>query len=112
MKAWEVRELGIDNLTLTERDVPAVGAGEVLVKLHAASLNYRDVMVVEGTYNPRMRLPAVPFSDAAGSIGKMINRKRTVHIGWQERSWKSSSGNMEAIFAEPSMTTYLAEVLI
>lgn len=68
MKAWEVREFGIDNLTLTDRDAPVIGANEVLIKIHAGSLNYRDVMVVEGTYNPRMRLPAVPFSDAAGEV--------------------------------------------
>jgi NADPH:quinone reductase-like Zn-dependent oxidoreductase len=39
-----------------------------LVKFHAASLNYRDVMVVSGTYNPKMKLPVVPFSDGAGEI--------------------------------------------
>jgi NADPH:quinone reductase-like Zn-dependent oxidoreductase len=79
MKAWEVREFGIDNLTLAERDKPVVGANDVLVELHAASLNYRDVMVVEGTYNPRMRLPAVPFSDGAGEV---------VEIGEAVTKWR------------------------
>lgn len=68
MKAYEIREFGIENLTLTERELPVPAAGEVLVKMHAASMNYRDVMIVEGTYNPRMRLPAVPFSDGAGEV--------------------------------------------
>lgn len=68
MKAYEIREFGIENLELVEREVPVPAAGEVLVKMHAASLNYRDVMIVEGTYNPRMRLPAVPFSDGAGEV--------------------------------------------
>jgi NADPH:quinone reductase-like Zn-dependent oxidoreductase len=48
--------------------MPEPTANEVLVKFHAASLNYRDVMVVSGTYNPRMKLPAIPFSDGAGEI--------------------------------------------
>jgi NADPH:quinone reductase-like Zn-dependent oxidoreductase len=48
--------------------VPEPGSNEVLVRFHAASLNYRDTMVVEGQYNPRMKLPAVPFSDGAGEV--------------------------------------------
>lgn len=68
MKAWQIREFGIEKLELGEQVVPHPGKGEVLVKLHAASLNYRDVMVVSGTYNPRMRLPAIPLSDAAGEV--------------------------------------------
>lgn len=68
MKAYEVQTFGIDNLALVERDVPKPEAGEVLVRFHAASLNYRDLMIIEGQYNPRMKLPAVPFSDGAGEV--------------------------------------------
>ncbi len=68
MKAYEVQQFGIDNLALVEREAPEPKANEVLVRFHAASLNYRDVMVVSGTYNPRMKLPAVPFSDGAGEV--------------------------------------------
>jgi len=68
MKAYEITEFGIDKLALTEREETAAQAGEVLVRLNAASLNYRDVMVVSGTYNPRMKLPATPLSDAAGEV--------------------------------------------
>lgn len=68
MRTYEIREFGIDNLATTEREIPAPAAGEVLVKFHAASLNYRDLMVVLGSYNPRMKLPAVPLSDGAGVV--------------------------------------------
>lgn len=68
MKAYEIHEFGIDNLRLVDRDEPSPAVGEVLVRFHAASLNYRDFMVVSGTYNPKMALPAVPFSDGAGEI--------------------------------------------
>jgi NADPH:quinone reductase-like Zn-dependent oxidoreductase len=68
MKAYEVQQFGIDNLALVERDEPIAGKREVVIKLHAASLNYRDLMVVEGTYNPRMKVPAVPLSDGAGEV--------------------------------------------
>ena len=68
MKAYEVQQFGIDNLTLVERDTPEPGGKEVLVRFHAASLNYRDLMVAAGTYNPRMKMPAVPLSDGAGEV--------------------------------------------
>lgn len=68
MRAYEIQEFGIGKLALAERDQPHAGPGEVLVKMHAASLNYRDAMVVSGTYNPRMKLPAVPFSDGSGEV--------------------------------------------
>src|SRR5688500_14032398 len=71
MKAYEVQQFGIDDLALVERDEPRPGPTGVLVKFHAASLNYRDLMVVSGTYNPRMKLPAVPLSDGAGEVAEI-----------------------------------------
>ena len=68
MRTYEITEFGIDRLSAVEREIPVPAAGEVLVRFHAVSLNYRDVMVVSGTYNPRMKLPAVPFSDGAGEV--------------------------------------------
>jgi NADPH:quinone reductase-like Zn-dependent oxidoreductase len=59
---------GLDQLVLSERPVPQPGPGQVLVRLTAATLNYRDLLVVEGTYNPRLRLPVIPVSDGAGVI--------------------------------------------
>lgn len=68
MKAYQIEKFGIDNLVMADREQPEPGADEVLVRFRASSLNYRDLMVVTGTYNPRMKLPAVPFSDGAGEV--------------------------------------------
>lgn len=68
MRAYELQQFGIDNLALVDRETPEPKPSEVLVQFHAASLNYRDLMIVKGMYNPRMKLPAVPFSDGAGEI--------------------------------------------
>jgi NADPH:quinone reductase-like Zn-dependent oxidoreductase len=59
----------IDDLTLDESDIPAPGRRQVLVRLRAASLNYRDLMVATGRY-ARGRAPAnlVPLSDGAGEV--------------------------------------------
>jgi len=68
MKVYEVRQFGIENLAVVERDEPQAAANEVVVRFRAASLNYRDLMFIKGTYNPRAKLPAVPFSDGAGEV--------------------------------------------
>ncbi len=71
MRAFEIHEFGIENLALVERDTPRPGPGEVLVKMSAASLNYRDYMVVTGTYNPKMRRPMIPLSDGVGVVEEL-----------------------------------------
>ena len=79
MKSFEIQEFGIDKLALVEAGITPPSVGEVLVKLRAASLNYRDWMTVTGTYNPRMRLPRVPLSDGAGvveEVGPGVSRFR------------------------------------
>jgi NADPH:quinone reductase-like Zn-dependent oxidoreductase len=69
MRAWEIRDgLEIDKLALVERPDPAAGPGQVVVRMKAFSLNYRDLLVVKGQYNPRMKLPVVPLSDGAGEV--------------------------------------------
>jgi NADPH:quinone reductase-like Zn-dependent oxidoreductase len=84
MKAFEIQEFGIDNLVLVEREMPQVSPGHVLVKMTAASLNYRDLMVVKGHYNPRLKRPMVPLSDGAGiveAVGPDVTRfKKGDHV--------------------------------
>jgi NADPH:quinone reductase-like Zn-dependent oxidoreductase len=68
MKAYEIREFGIDALTAVERPVPKPGHGQALVKVRAVSLNYRDLLVIKGLYSRNLPLPLVPFSDGAGEV--------------------------------------------
>ncbi len=68
MKTWQVRAFGLDNLVLAERPIPELGRDQVLVKVRAVSLNYRDLLVVLGRYNPKMALPRIPCSDGAGEV--------------------------------------------
>ncbi|MGH1341868.1 MAG: zinc-dependent alcohol dehydrogenase family protein [Nannocystales bacterium] len=69
MRAVVVREaFGLDNLHLVEQPKPEPGPGQVRVRVHAVSLNYRDLLMVQGQYNPRQPLPLVPASDGVGVI--------------------------------------------
>jgi len=79
MRAWQVSSFGIDSLQFIERPTPAPGPGEVLVGIRAVSLNYRDLMIVKGIYNPNMKLPRIPCSDGAGEV---------VAIGSGVTAWK------------------------
>ncbi|KAJ5503354.1 Polyketide synthase enoylreductase [Penicillium fimorum] len=70
MKQWVVQdqEHDFDGLVYTDAAVPKVGENEVLVKLHAASLNYRDLTIPKGIYPFPLSLPVVPGSDGAGEV--------------------------------------------
>jgi NADPH:quinone reductase-like Zn-dependent oxidoreductase len=69
--------LGVENLKLTEIDTPSPGPGEVLVRMRAISLNYRDLLMVNGVYGPQTPLPLTPFSDGCGiveAVGEGVTR--------------------------------------
>lgn len=69
MRAVEIHgAFGLDNLVLADRPDPRPGPGQVLVRLRAASINYRDLLTVEGKYNPKQKLPLIPCSDGAGEV--------------------------------------------
>jgi NADPH:quinone reductase-like Zn-dependent oxidoreductase len=68
LKQWQIPAFGIDSLTQVEKDLKQPAAGQVLVRIHAISLNYRDLMVVQGRYNPKLSMPRVPCSDGAGEV--------------------------------------------
>ncbi len=70
MKLIELPRFGLDALTVRECDPPKPGPGEVLVRVHANSLNFRDLRVVQGLYDPKMHLPRIPLSDGAGEVAE------------------------------------------
>ena len=77
MKAWRIPSFGIDRLEQVALPDPQPQRGEVVIRVHAVSWNYRDLMMIEGRYNPRMHLPRIPCSDGAGevvAIGEGVTR--------------------------------------
>ena len=79
MKLFELQAFGLENLKRAERLAPEPGADEVMIRVRAVSLNYRDLLIVQGKYNPRMTLPRVPLSDGAGEV---------VSVGAEVTAWK------------------------
>lgn len=68
MKAYQLHKFGLENLVQDNVEEPSPSYGEVIVDIKAVSLNFRDLMVVKGIYNPNMPLPSVPVSDGAGTV--------------------------------------------
>ncbi len=71
MKAYEITELTEDfsGIERTERERPSVGPDEVLVRIHACSLNFRDLAIAHAEREYRHRdLPVIPLSDGAGEV--------------------------------------------
>ena len=64
----ELPRWGEANLSITTAARPHPGPRQVLVQMKAISLNFRDLLVINGLYNPKMPLPLVPVSDGAGVI--------------------------------------------
>lgn len=59
---------GLENLQLVSRPTPRPGPGEVLLRMRAVSLNYRDLEIVAGTYFASPETPLIPLSDGVGEV--------------------------------------------
>ncbi len=74
-----VSDGGIDAIETLDLDPPQPAAGEVLVRMRAASLNFRDLIVTRGGYPRNDRCPVIPLSDGAGeviAVGDRVTRFR------------------------------------
>ena len=81
MRAYEITKFGLDELKVAERPESRAGFGQIVVKVRAVSLNFRDLMVVKGQYNPKLKTPMVPCSDAAGEVIAVGEGVTRVKIG-------------------------------
>ena len=69
MHAWLCENpIGVDALTWKELPTPAPQAGQVLIRIEAASLNFPDLLIVQNKYQMKPDLPFVPGSEYAGVI--------------------------------------------
>ncbi|MFH1465397.1 MAG: NAD(P)-dependent alcohol dehydrogenase [Pseudomonadota bacterium] len=82
MRRYEVQErFGLDHLRIAARPEPALGPGQVRVMVRACSLNYRDLLMVRGHYDPRLPLPLVPLSDGVGEVLELGPGVQRVALG-------------------------------
>lgn len=99
MRQVQLKAPGTENLVLAEVERPKPGPGEVLVKVHAASINYRDFLIAMGFYgSPGLTLPLVPLSDGAGQVVEVGDGVTQIQAGdrvtslfWQD--WMDGVAN-------------------
>lgn len=82
MKAYELQDTtGLAGLKLVDKPIPQPGAGQVLVRIRAVTLNYRDLLTVKGGYGSRQKLPLIPLSDGAGTVEAVGPLVRRLKVG-------------------------------
>jgi NADPH:quinone reductase-like Zn-dependent oxidoreductase len=92
MKAALVDPIGLDNLRTVEFPDPTPGDNEVLVALKHASLNYRDILAVNGGYGRMQKQDKlIPLSDGAGEV---------IAVGAKVREWKPGDRVVSCFFPD------------
>lgn len=82
MKAVIVRQHGaLEALALEERPTPEPGPKQVLVDVHAAGVNFPDLMVIAGTYQTLPQLPFTPGKEFAGVVSRVGEGVTTLKRG-------------------------------
>jgi NADPH:quinone reductase-like Zn-dependent oxidoreductase len=82
VKSYEIDgDFGIDALKISERPSLPLSANQVRLKMHAASLNYRDLMVIKGDYARKLPFPLIPLSDGAGEVIEVGEQVTRVKVG-------------------------------
>src|SRR5271170_3060233 len=116
MRAYPITQFGVDHLKQADLPMLQIARGMALIRIHAVSLNYRDLMMVKGLYNPKMALPRIPCSDGAGEIVAIGEGVSRVQVGdrvcgifmqrWldgrltAERSKAALGGDIDGMLAE------------
>jgi NADPH2:quinone reductase len=82
MHAWLCENpVGVEALTWTELPTPEPKAGEVLIEIQAASLNFPDLLIVQNKYQMKPPLPFVPGSEYAGVVRAVGDGVKHLQVG-------------------------------
>jgi len=81
VRQWLLSAFGLENVRQREVPEPTPSRGQIRVEVRAVSLNYRDLLVIRGQYNPKMPFPRILCSDAAGVVASVGEGVRSVRPG-------------------------------
>ncbi|WP_372370194.1 NAD(P)-dependent alcohol dehydrogenase [Candidatus Uabimicrobium sp. HlEnr_7] len=82
MKSVQIQDsFGIDHLQFSDCSQKEIADDEVEIRVEAVSLNYRDLLMVKGLYNPKQPLPLVPCSDGAGIVSSVGSCVESLKVG-------------------------------
>ncbi|MCL6457048.1 MAG: NAD(P)-dependent alcohol dehydrogenase [Gorillibacterium sp.] len=82
MKAWQKQGIGLENMKLVEMETPKPGPKQILIRVKAVSLNFRDKAIMDGSYLPElMNRKFVPVSDTVGVVVEMGSEVTRLKLG-------------------------------
>ena len=98
MRAIVVEQFGSpESLRLGDAPAPAAGPGEVLVEIHAAPVNYVDMLVVAGTYQFRPSLPFIPGKSPTGVVAAVGAGVSSLAVGDRVLATAEDGGYAEMV---------------
>ena len=92
-KAWGLP----DTLVVEDVPVPTPGAGEVLITVKAASVNYPDVLMIQKKYQVQPELPFIPGSEVAGTVAALGDGVANVQVGDRVIAFVGLGGFAESV---------------
>lgn len=82
MKTYRLKKTGsLDHLSLNQEPDPTPGLQEVVIRVRANALNYRDLMVMRGAYRVPPRPRVIPLSDGAGEVVAVGAEVKRIKVG-------------------------------
>jgi NADPH:quinone reductase-like Zn-dependent oxidoreductase len=75
------KSVSIEDLQQVERPDPAPGPHDIVLRMRAASLNFRDLAIIRGNYHVDVLAPLVPLSDGAGEVIRIGNEVTRFRVG-------------------------------
>ena len=112
MRALLCEELGpVSNLRVREIDPPGAGSGQVVVEVHAAGVNFPDVLVVQGLYQLRPPLPFAPGGEIAGVVCEVGAGVTELAVGDRVMAFVGVGGFAQRIALAPAQCARIPDAM-
>ncbi len=113
MRAWRVHELGepADVMVLDDIEAPTARAGEVLIDVGAASLNFPDVLMCRGMYQEKPPLPFIVGGEVAGTVAALGDGVAGLEVGQRVLALTRTGGLCERTVANAEVTFPIPDTL-
>ena len=112
MRAVVVHEWGdLDDLKVEDVPSPEPGEGEVLIEVHAAGVNFADLLIVKGEYQHKPPFPFAPGAEAAGTVRALGPGVSGLRVGERVLAFLDHGGYAEEVVARVDEVTPIPEMM-